>query len=509
MGPPHARARHAPARPSTAGSSERGTGAIARRIRPASAADRCTSASARPAPPRIQASSTSTAHGWRCRDPLPAVARHAPAHPFGVWHAARRRRRRGPSAGAGRRSSTPPNCAALRPPCSRSCDARTGPRAVLGRSAVRRDRRPASSTSRLFTDGTRRGPAGPYLRRQDDLLVSHYQQVVKLRATRPLVDGSPSRTCRRRTTTTPGSSRGATCAARAAGGPPLRAGRFVEQSLLADFVDATGLDVRAEELAEVPARNESIDAESVELLRLLNIHRAECGTRTCPRDRRLSHARPTSAPGPPSPFQTPSSTGSWSSGRTPTRPSPGNCRQRRRAALRDAAQGPRHHHGSGSTPALLGRTCTPTAPDRGTWPIRRPRRQRPAAPPGTRHRGARTEIIRDPSGRTPTTEGRRVPEFPDAPCGGAPRRHGEDRHHPIQACLHRNRDRLPTSASCSPGRPASGDTSGSDWPSARHVPRAQGLAEPGGATPPELRPMVERGSRASQVAHAPGSAAVG
>jgi hypothetical protein len=50
---------------------------------------------------------------------------------------------------------------------------------------------------------------------------------------------------------------------------------FVQGSLLQDFLDAAGIDARADELRQVPNRNESLDAESVELLRLLNLHRVE------------------------------------------------------------------------------------------------------------------------------------------------------------------------------------------------------------------------------------------
>ncbi len=51
--------------------------------------------------------------------------------------------------------------------------------------------------------------------------------------------------------------------------------RFVDGSLHQDFLDAVGVDVRADELEQVPNRNESLDAESVEFLRLVNLHRVE------------------------------------------------------------------------------------------------------------------------------------------------------------------------------------------------------------------------------------------
>jgi hypothetical protein len=51
---------------------------------------------------------------------------------------------------------------------------------------------------------------------------------------------------------------------------------FVGGSLYQDFLDAAGIDARVGELAQVAAPvNESLDAESVEFLRLLNLYRVE------------------------------------------------------------------------------------------------------------------------------------------------------------------------------------------------------------------------------------------
>jgi hypothetical protein len=50
---------------------------------------------------------------------------------------------------------------------------------------------------------------------------------------------------------------------------------FVDGSLLQDFLDAVRIDARAEDLEQVPNLNASLDAESVEFLRLLNLHRIE------------------------------------------------------------------------------------------------------------------------------------------------------------------------------------------------------------------------------------------
>lgn len=48
---------------------------------------------------------------------------------------------------------------------------------------------------------------------------------------------------------------------------------FVNASLYQDFLDAAGIDVRAEDLEQGANRNQSLDAESVEFLRLLNLYR--------------------------------------------------------------------------------------------------------------------------------------------------------------------------------------------------------------------------------------------
>lgn len=50
---------------------------------------------------------------------------------------------------------------------------------------------------------------------------------------------------------------------------------FVNGSLYQDFLDAAGIDVSADDLAQGPDRNMSLDAESVEFLRLLNLYRVE------------------------------------------------------------------------------------------------------------------------------------------------------------------------------------------------------------------------------------------
>ena len=126
-----------------------------------------------------------------------------------------------------------------------------------------------------------------YLRRQDDLLVSHYQQVVKVRATRTLaarlseVDLSstydyyprlqawlrlvePDELVVRR----------------------FQRDSFVHGSLYDDFVEAAGLGITT---YDVPGGelNESLDAEAVEFLRLLNLYRKEHGDEGLPENRTL------------------------------------------------------------------------------------------------------------------------------------------------------------------------------------------------------------------------------
>ena len=116
-----------------------------------------------------------------------------------------------------------------------------------------------------------------YLRRQDDHVVSRYQQRVKVRETRTLaqrvaeIDLSkiydyhshlrtwlrivePDELIVRR----------------------FERGRFHNGSLYDDFVDAARLGIPTDDLPPHD-RNESLDAESVEFLRLLNLYRAEHG----------------------------------------------------------------------------------------------------------------------------------------------------------------------------------------------------------------------------------------
>lgn len=114
-----------------------------------------------------------------------------------------------------------------------------------------------------------------YLRRQDDLLVSHYQQVVKVRATRTLA----ARVAERDLSATYDYYSRLRTWLRVVQPDRLIVRRFDRDrfrngSLYDDFVDAAGLGIPAD---DVPPRdrNRSLDAESVEFLRLLNLYREE------------------------------------------------------------------------------------------------------------------------------------------------------------------------------------------------------------------------------------------
>jgi hypothetical protein len=115
-----------------------------------------------------------------------------------------------------------------------------------------------------------------YLRSQDDHLVSHYQQVVKVGETRRLVEriqqadyskihdyharlrswqqhGQPDMLVVRR----------------------FEPDQFVGGSLHQDFLEAADIDVRADGSEQVESRNESLSAEAVEFLRIVNLLRTE------------------------------------------------------------------------------------------------------------------------------------------------------------------------------------------------------------------------------------------
>jgi hypothetical protein len=114
-----------------------------------------------------------------------------------------------------------------------------------------------------------------YLRRQDDHMVSRYQQGVKIGWVARLHDWAQEdmsglydyrsriRTHERLLAPTDFVVR------------PFEHERFANGSLFQDFLDAARIDARAEDLRQVPNFNTSLDAESVEFLRLLNLYRIE------------------------------------------------------------------------------------------------------------------------------------------------------------------------------------------------------------------------------------------
>lgn len=115
-----------------------------------------------------------------------------------------------------------------------------------------------------------------YLRRQDDHLASRYQQVVKVGETRRLIDRVRqsrlkgtydyySRLCLWHERIAP-----TTFKVR-----QFERNSFVEGSLILDFLEAAGLDNKCFHLNNVRERNESLNAESIEFLRIINLYRAE------------------------------------------------------------------------------------------------------------------------------------------------------------------------------------------------------------------------------------------
>lgn len=115
-----------------------------------------------------------------------------------------------------------------------------------------------------------------YLRRQDDHLISRYQQVVKMGETRRLaertaeVDFSSTYDYRSRLELWRRVMEPSTFVVRR-----FEAESFVGGSLYQDFLTAAGIDLQARDLPDIERQNESLDAEAVELLRLLNIVRVE------------------------------------------------------------------------------------------------------------------------------------------------------------------------------------------------------------------------------------------
>ncbi len=139
-------------------------------------------------------------------------------------------------------------------------------------------RRNAAAITRVRQFAEARGGATRvviYLRRQDDHLASNYQQVVKGGGIARIAEWAAtdrhhmydyhSHLARWRDHLGP-----ATFVVRT-----FERERFLRGSLVADFIDAAGLEVDETQLAAAERRNESLCAEAVEVLRLLNLHRVE------------------------------------------------------------------------------------------------------------------------------------------------------------------------------------------------------------------------------------------
>ncbi|HEX2175757.1 MAG TPA: hypothetical protein VHG70_07580 [Nocardioidaceae bacterium] len=114
-----------------------------------------------------------------------------------------------------------------------------------------------------------------YLRRQDDHMVSRYQQGVKVGLSVRLAEHAQQDKSRlydyhARLRRHERLLRPAEFVVRR-----YERDSFVDGSLYQDFLDAAGIDARADEWHQVKLQNESLDAESVEFLRLLNLYRIQ------------------------------------------------------------------------------------------------------------------------------------------------------------------------------------------------------------------------------------------
>lgn len=139
-------------------------------------------------------------------------------------------------------------------------------------------RRNAAAITRVRQFAEARGGATRvviYLRRQDDHLASNYQQVVKGGGIARIAEWAATdrhhmydyhrHLARWRDHLGP-----ATFVVRT-----FERERFLRGSLMADFIDAAGLEVDETQLAAAERRNESLCAEAVEVLRLLNLYRVQ------------------------------------------------------------------------------------------------------------------------------------------------------------------------------------------------------------------------------------------
>lgn len=112
-----------------------------------------------------------------------------------------------------------------------------------------------------------------YLRRQDDHLISRYQQAVKWGEVRRLVDRTAQLDMARSYDYAGQLDRWT----RIVQPTDIVVRRFARHefrngSLIEDFLTAAGIDLAVDSQGEPPTVNESLDAESVEFLRILNLH---------------------------------------------------------------------------------------------------------------------------------------------------------------------------------------------------------------------------------------------
>ena len=155
-------------------------------------------------------------------------------------------------------------------------DASGQPRVLLSDEAVFGS---SEGSMRLLGDFARRHGADLrlvcYLRRQDDHVASRYQQAVKWGEVRRIAERTAELDLG------PRYDYDARLAAWSRVAQPddlvvrrFERARFHGGSLTRDFLDAAGVVVAPDALdEEVPTLNESLDAESVEFLRILNLHR--------------------------------------------------------------------------------------------------------------------------------------------------------------------------------------------------------------------------------------------
>jgi hypothetical protein len=151
------------------------------------------------------------------------------------------------------------------------------PRVILSDEALFGARFPAVRRLRELTDELARTVRlVVYLRRQDDHVASRYQQVVKVGETRRLaervaaLDLSGFYDYRRRLKRWSQIMEPDTLVIRR-----FERVSFSGGSLHQDFLESAGVDTPLDAFQDVIPRNESLDAEAVELLRILNLLRVE------------------------------------------------------------------------------------------------------------------------------------------------------------------------------------------------------------------------------------------